>query len=59
MRVRLDVNDVQAGMLLRVAGSRRFAYNWAVAKITTNHEQWVAEASYGIPKDQRVRPLTY
>lgn len=59
MRVRLDVNDVQAGMLLRAAGSRRFAYNWAVAKITTNHEQWVAEASYGIPKDQRVRPLTY
>jgi hypothetical protein len=36
VRVRLDVNDVQAGMLLRAAGARRFAPNWAVAKIKAN-----------------------
>jgi putative transposase len=48
VRVRLDVSDVQAGMLLRAAGARRFAFNWAVAKIKANADQWLAEASYGI-----------
>jgi putative transposase len=46
-------------MLLRAAGARRFAYNWAVAKITANTAQWAAEASYDIPKPDRVRPLTF
>ncbi|WP_177212820.1 RNA-guided endonuclease InsQ/TnpB family protein [Geodermatophilus ruber] len=59
VRVRLDVTDVQAGMLLRAAGARRFAWNWAVARIKANADQWQAEASYGVEKPDRVRPLSY
>jgi putative transposase len=59
VRVRLDVTDVQAGVLLRAAGARRFAWNWAVAKIMANAEQWAAEASYDIEKPDRVRPFSY
>lgn len=59
VRVRLGVNDAQAGMLLRAAGARRFAHNWAVGKIKANADQWAAEASYDIGKADRVRPLTY
>src|SRR3954449_13571583 len=59
VRVRLDAPDVQAGLLLRAAGARRFAFNWAVAKIKANADQWHAEASYGIAKPDRVRPLSY
>jgi putative transposase len=59
VRVRLDVTDVQAGMLLRAAGARRFAWNWAVAKIKANADRWQAEASYGIEKADRVRPLSF
>jgi putative transposase len=39
VRDRLDVTDVQAGVLLRAAGARRFAFNWAVAKIKANAGQ--------------------
>src|SRR3954454_628187 len=59
VRVRLDVTDVQAGMLLRAAGARRVAFNWAVAKIKANADQWSAEATYGIERADRVRPLTF
>jgi putative transposase len=59
VRVQLDVTDVQAGMLLRAAGARRYAFNWAVARIKANADQWQAEASYGIEKPDRVRPLSY
>ena len=59
MRVRLDVTDVQAGMLLRAAGARRFAWNWAVAKVKANAEQWTAEATYGVKRADRVPPLSY
>ena len=59
VRVRLDVSDVQAGMLLRAAGARRFAFNWAIAKVKANAEQWAAEATYDIPRPERVKPLTY
>ena len=55
----LDVTDVQGGVLLRAAGARRFAWNWAVAKIKANADQWAAEASYGIERADRVRPLTF
>jgi putative transposase len=37
-------------VLLRAAGARRFAYNWAVAKVKANTDQWAAEATYGIAK---------
>jgi putative transposase len=33
LRVRLDVSNVQADVLLRAAGARRFAWNWAVEKV--------------------------
>src|SRR4051812_49410705 len=46
-------------MLLRAAGARRFAFNWAVARIKANADQWQAEASYGIEKPDRGRPLSY
>jgi putative transposase len=59
VRVRLDVNDAQAGLLWRAAGARRFAHNWAVATIKANADQWHAEATYDISKPDRVRPLTY
>jgi hypothetical protein len=59
VRVRLDVNDAQAGLLWRAAGARRFAHNWAVATIKANADQWHAEATYHISKPDRVRPLTY
>jgi putative transposase len=59
VRVRLDVKDVQAGMLLGAAGARRFAHNWAVGQFKANADRWAAEGSYDIPKADRVRPLTY
>jgi putative transposase len=59
VRVRLDVTDVQAGMLLRAAGARRFGWNWAVAKIRANADQWAAEATYGVDRADRVRPLSF
>src|SRR4051812_8132974 len=46
-------------MLLRAAGARRFAFNWAVAKIKANADQWAAEATYGIERADRVRPLSF
>lgn len=46
-------------MLLRAAGARRFAWNWAVAKIKANADQWQAEGTYGIDRTDRVRPLTF
>jgi putative transposase len=30
-----------------------------VAKIAANADQWAAEASYGIERPDRVRPLTF
>jgi putative transposase len=59
VRVRLDVTYVQAGMLLRAAGARRKAWNWAVEQIKANADQWAVEASYGIDKAERVKPLNY
>ena len=54
LRVRLDVSNVQADVLLRAAGARRFAWNWAVEKIKANADQWAAEGSYGIDRAHRV-----
>jgi putative transposase len=55
VRVRLDVIDVQPGLWLSAAGTRRFAYNWAVAKIRANANQWASEAGYGLERAGRVR----
>jgi putative transposase len=59
VRVRLDVTDVEASVLLRAAGARRYAFNWAVAKIKANADQWSAEATYDIDRADRVRPLSF
>jgi len=57
--VRPDVNDVGAGLLWRAAGARTFAQNWAGAQVEVNADQWAVEATCGIAKADRVRPLTY
>ena len=53
VRVRLDVTNVQVGVLLRAAGARRFAHNWAVAKIRANADQWAAR---GFLRDRKGGP---
>lgn len=55
VRVQLDVTDVGGGMLLRAGGARRFGWNWAVAKIKANADQWAAEATYDIARPDRVQ----
>jgi putative transposase len=62
VRLRLDVSDVsdvRAQQLLSAAGARRFAYNWALARIVANHAQWKVEESYGIAKSDRTRPFSF
>jgi putative transposase len=59
VRVRLDVTYVHAGMLLRAAGARRVAWNWAVDRIKVNADQWAAEGTYGIERADRVRRLSF
>jgi hypothetical protein len=59
VRLRLRPTNAQAAMFLRAGGARRFAFNWALAQIQANHDQWAAEATYDIPKGARTRPLTY
>lgn len=59
VRVRLDVADAQAQQLLSAAGARRYAYNWALARIVANHDQWKAEESYGVVKAERTRPFSF
>ncbi len=59
VRVRLDVNDASGQQLLSAAGARRFAFNWALGRIVANHAQWKAEASYDIPKNERIRPFSF
>jgi hypothetical protein len=49
VRVRLDVTDVQSGLLLRAAGARPFAFNWAVAKIKANADQWAYDRLFSSP----------
>ena len=59
MRLRLRPANVQAAVSLRAAGARRFAFNWALAQVKANQDQWAAEATYDIPKGDRTRPFSY
>jgi putative transposase len=59
VRVRLEVSDADEAVLLRAAGARRFAFNWAVAKIQANHDEWAAQRDAGVPPEERVRPLSF
>jgi putative transposase len=57
VRVRLEINDAEEAVLLRAAGARRFAFNWALGKIQANHAEWAAQRD--IPPSDRVRPLSF
>lgn len=59
VRVRLDLTDARAQQLLSASGARRYAYNWALARIVANRAQWKAEESYGIEKKDRTRPFSF
>lgn len=59
IRVRLNVTNVEGNRLLAAAGARRYAHNWAVAQIRANHEQWKTQETTGVPKAERVRPLSF
>ena len=59
MPLRLDVSNREAQQLLSAAGARRYAYNWALARVVANHAHWQAEASYGIEKRDRVKPFSF
>ena len=59
MRLSLKPTNAQAALFLRAGGARRFAFNWALAQIKANQDQWAAEATYGIPKGDRTRPFSY
>jgi len=59
VRLRLKPTNAQAAVFLRAAGARRFAFNWALAQIKANQDQWDAEVTYDIPKPARTRPFSY
>lgn len=59
LRVRLSPNNVQRGWLTGAAGASRFCWNWAVAQIKANQEQWTAEREGGVPKGVRTKPLSF
>jgi hypothetical protein len=43
--------DQRAGDRVSSAGgARRFAFNWALAQVKANQDQWAAETTYDIPK---------
>jgi putative transposase len=55
VKVRLDVNDVQAGLLLRRAGARRVAYNFGVEMLRHNGQVWRRQTDAGMLKAERVK----
>ena len=55
LRVRLDPDDVQAGLMLRRAGARRAAYNFAVEVLRHNGATWRRQADAGMPREGRVK----
>lgn len=49
----LDPTAPQAEAMRSHCGAARVAYNWCLAQVLANWAQRTAEASYGIPEDQR------
>jgi len=45
LRPPLRPTNGQAGTLLRAAGARGLAFNWALAQVEANQDQWVEEAA--------------
>src|SRR5689334_2656545 len=58
LSVRLDPTDVQASAFARACGARRFCVNWCVAQVHANQATWKAQKAAGVPKVDRVRPLS-
>jgi putative transposase len=56
--VRLDPGLAQRRFFSGAAGARRFAHNWAVARIGENAQQWRAERDAGVDPKSRIRPAT-
>ncbi|HWH29200.1 MAG TPA: transposase, partial [Mycobacteriales bacterium] len=52
LRVRLDVNNVQAGFLAGCSGAARVAYNFAVEQLRAHQQEWAAQRDAGVPKAQ-------
>jgi putative transposase len=49
----LDPTPAQAEAMRSHCGAARVAFNWCLAQVKANWTQRAAEASYGIPEDQR------
>jgi putative transposase len=58
LSVRVDPSNTQRGLFARAAGARRFCFNAAVAHVRDNHARWWAEEAAGVPRSERVRPLS-
>jgi putative transposase len=56
--VRLDPGLAQRRFFAGAAGTRRFAHNWAVGKITEHTEAWRAQREAGVDPKDRSRPPT-
>jgi putative transposase len=56
--VRLEPGLRQRRFFSGAAGARRFAHNWAIAKIQENSVVWRAERDAGVDPKLRTRPLS-
>ena len=56
--VRLEPGLSQRRFFAGATGARRFAHNWAVAKIAENTKVWRAQREAGVDPEDRTRPLT-
>jgi putative transposase len=54
--LRLDVSNVEANLLSRNSGARRYCYNKCVEQIKANYTIWAAERAGEVPKEDRTRP---
>jgi len=54
-----ETDQRAGGRVSSAGGARRFAFNWALAQVKANQDQWAAEATYDIPKGDRTRALSY
>ncbi len=58
VRIRLDVNNVQAGYLAGCAGAARVAYNFAVELLRAQQDEWARQRAAAVAKTELPKPLT-
>ncbi|GAA0534026.1 IS607 family element RNA-guided endonuclease TnpB [Saccharopolyspora thermophila] len=58
-RFALDPTPSQESTLRSHCGAQRFAYNWGLARVKAVMNQREAEASYGVPEDERTPALSW